>query len=210
MGQVKKIEPHPDAQKLQVCQVDAGEDELLQIVCGASNVAVDMFVPVAKVGAKLPGGMKIKKAKLRGVESFGMLCSSKELGMGEGVDGLMALPSDAPIGKDLRDYFWLDDNSIELSLTPNRSDCLGIAGIAREVGTLAKVPVTEDKAGDVSISSEKQMTVTVSANEDCPRYLCQVIEGIDASATTPMWIQEALRRSGLRSTTRAGKYRNPA
>ena len=199
VGQVKKIEPHPDANKLQVCQVDAGEKDLLQIVCGAPNVAVDMFVPVAKVGAKLPGGMKIKKAKLRGVESFGMLCSSKELGMEEGVDGLMVLPTDAPIGKDLREYFWLDDQSIELSLTPNRSDCLGIAGIAREVATLSKTAVTEDMPGEINISSDKQLPVNVSAVEDCPRYLCQVIEGINPDAVTPMWIQEALRRSGLRS-----------
>jgi len=199
VGQVKNIEPHPDANKLQVCRVDVGESELLQIVCGASNVAVDMFVPVAKVGATLPGGMKIKKAKLRGVESFGMLCSSKELGMGEGVDGLLALPVNAPIGKDIRKYFWLDDQMIELSLTPNRSDCLGIAGIAREVATLCKTTVTTDEGGEVKITSDKQLPVTVSATEDCPRYLCQVIEGIDPAAVTPMWIQEALRRSGLRS-----------
>ncbi|HEC20449.1 MAG TPA: phenylalanine--tRNA ligase subunit beta [Gammaproteobacteria bacterium] len=199
VGQVKSIEPHPDANKLQVCKVDVGEAELLQIVCGAPNVAVDMRVPVARVGAKLPGGMKIKKAKLRGVESFGMLCSAKELGLGEGVDGLMALPEDAPIGKDLRDYMWLDDNSIELSLTPNRSDCLGIAGIAREVATLCKTTVSEDKADAVEISTDTRMPVTVDAAEDCPRYLCQVIEGIDPTASTPLWIQEALRRSGLRS-----------
>ncbi len=199
VGQVKSIAPHPDANKLQVCQVDVGESEYLQIVCGAPNVAVDMRVPVAKVDATLPGGMKIKKAKLRGVESFGMLCSSKELGMGEGVDGLMALPVDAPIGKDLREYFWLDDNSIELSLTPNRSDCLGIAGIAREVATLCKTTVTVDEGAEAEITSDKQLPVTVTAPEDCPRYLCQVIEGINPAATTPMWIQEALRRSGLRS-----------
>lgn len=199
VGQIKSIVSHPDANKLQVCKVDVGEDELLQIVCGASNVAVDMFVPVAKVGAKLPGGMNIKKAKLRGVPSFGMLCSSKELGMGDGVDGLMALPADAPIGKDIREYFWLDDQSIELSLTPNRSDCLGIAGIAREVATLCKSSVMVDSGEEVHVTSEKQIPVTVSADEDCPRYLCQVIEGIDPMATTPMWIQEALRRSGLRS-----------
>ncbi|VAX03172.1 Phenylalanyl-tRNA synthetase beta chain, partial [hydrothermal vent metagenome] len=199
VGQVKNIAPHPDANKLQVCQVNVGESECLQIVCGAPNVAVDMRVPVAKVGATLPGGMKIKKAKLRGVESFGMLCSSKELGMGEGVDGLMVLPVDAPIGKDLREYFWLDDNSIELSLTPNRSDCLGIAGIAREVATLCKTTVTMDEGAEAEITSDKQLPVTVTAPEDCPRYLCQVIEGINPAATTPMWIQEALRRSGLRS-----------
>ncbi|NOX93031.1 MAG: phenylalanine--tRNA ligase subunit beta [Gammaproteobacteria bacterium] len=199
VGQVKNIEPHPDANKLQVCQVDVGDSEYLQIVCGASNVAVDMFVPVAKVGAILPGGMNIKKAKLRGVESFGMLCSSKELGMGEGVNGLMALPVDAPIGKDIREYFWLDDQSIELSLTPNRSDCLGIAGIAREVATLCKTTVTADEGGEVKITSDKQFPVAITAAEDCPRYLCQVIEGIDPAAATPVWIQEALRRSGLRS-----------
>jgi phenylalanyl-tRNA synthetase beta chain len=199
VGQVKSIEPHPDANKLQVCKVDVGEGELLQIVCGASNVAVDMRVPVAKVGAKLPGGMKIKKAKLRGVQSFGMLCSSKELGMGEGIDGLMALPVDAPIGKDIREYFWLDDQSIELSLTPNRSDCLGIAGIAREVATLCKTTVTADDGAEAAVTSDAQLAVTVSSAEDCPRYLCQVIEGINPTAVTPMWIQEALRRSGLRS-----------
>ncbi len=199
VGQVKSIEAHPNANKLQVCKVDVGESNLLQIVCGAPNVAVDMVVPVAKVGATLPGGMNIKKAKLRGVESSGMLCSAKELGMGEGVDGLMALPADAPIGRNIRDYFWLDDQSIELSLTPNRSDCLGIAGIAREVATLCKTVVTEDRGNAPEITSDKSLPVKVLAPEDCPRYLCQVIEGIDPNASTPMWIQEALRRSGLRS-----------
>lgn len=199
IGQVKSIAPHPDADKLQVCKVDAGADELLQIVCGASNVAVDMKVPVAMVGAVLPGGMKIKKAKLRGVQSLGMLCSAKELGMAEQADGLMPLSADAPIGKDIREYFWLEDQSIELGLTPNRGDCLGIAGIAREVGTLCKAEVTPDDASVVEPGSDKQMNVAVEVPEDCPRYLCQVIDDIDPQAITPMWIQEALRRSGLRS-----------
>lgn len=199
VGQVRNIEPHPDADKLQVCSVDAGGDELLQIVCGASNVAVDMKVPVAMVGAVLPGGMKIKKAKLRGVQSLGMLCSAKELGMAEQADGLLPLAADAPIGKNIRDYFWLDDQSIELGLTPNRGDCLGIAGIAREVGTLCKADVTPDDATAVAPSSDQKMSVSVEAVEDCPRYLCQVIENVNPQAETPMWIQEALRRSGLRS-----------
>lgn len=199
VGQVRSIEPHPDAEKLQVCKVDAGTDELLQIVCGASNVAVDMKIPVAMVGAVLPGGMKIKKAKLRGLQSLGMLCSAKELGMAEHADGLMSLPADAPIGKNLREYFWLDDLSIELGLTPNRGDCLGIAGIAREVGALCKTKVTQDDTSVVEVGSDKKMMVSVEAPEDCPRYLCQVIENIDQQADTPMWIQEALRRSGLRS-----------
>ncbi len=199
VGQVKRINAHPDADKLQVCKVDVGADELLQIVCGASNVAVDMKVPVAMVGAVLPGGMKIKKAKLRGVQSLGMLCSAKELGMAEHADGLMPLPADAPIGKDLRDYFWLEDQSIELGLTPNRGDCLSIAGIAREVGTLCKTAVTPDDASVIEPDSDRKMSVSVDVPEDCPRYLCQVIDNIDPQAVTPMWIQEALRRSGLRS-----------
>ena len=199
VGQVKAIEPHPDANKLNVCSVDVGNKEQLQIVCGASNVCVNMKVPVALVGASLPGGMKIKKAKLRGVESFGMLCAAKELGIGDGVDGLMVLPTDAPIGKDIREYFWLDDQSIELGITPNRGDCLSIAGIAREVGTLCNADVTPDQADEVIVSSEKQIPVAVEVPEDCPRYLCRVLEGINPAAETPMWIKEALRRSGLRS-----------
>lgn len=199
VGQVISIERHPDAEKLQVCQVNAGGDALLQIVCGAANVAVNMKVPVAMVGAVLPGGMKIKKAKLRGVPSHGMLCSAKELGMAEQADGLLPLSSDAPIGKDLREYFWLDDQSIELGLTPNRGDCLGIAGVAREVGALCKTEVIQNDGNVVAPNSDRQMSVTVDAVEDCPRYLCQVIENVDARAETPMWIQEALRRSGLRS-----------
>ena len=199
VGQVRSIEPHPDADKLQVCKVDAGADELMQIVCGASNVAVDMKIPVAMVGAVLPGGMKIKKAKLRGVLSLGMLCSAKELGMAEQADGLMPLPADAPIGTNIREYFWLDDQSIELGLTPNRGDCLGLAGIAREVGALCKTEVTPDDASVIEPSSATKMEVSVVAKEDCPRYLCQVIENINPQAETPMWIQEALRRSGLRS-----------
>lgn len=199
VGQVRSIEPHPDANKLNICRVDVASDELLQIVCGAANVAVDMKVPVALVGACLPGGMKIKKAKLRGVESFGMLCSAKELGLADTAEGLMVLPADAPLGKDIRDYFWLDDQSIELGLTPNRGDCLALAGIAREVGTLCKTPVTVDRGEAMAVTTDKTMPVAVEATEDCPRYLCQVIEGINPDAATPMWIQEALRRSGLRS-----------
>lgn len=199
VGQVRSLESHPDADKLNVCQVDVGGDELLQIVCGAPNVCVDIKAPVALVGATLPGGLKIKKAKLRGVESFGMLCSAKELGMAESAEGLMALSADAPVGKDIREYFWLDDNSIELGLTPNRGDCLSIAGIAREVGTLCNAEVSPDKADEVEVTSDRQVPVSIKVPDDCPRYLCRVVEGINPDAETPMWIQEALRRSGLRS-----------
>ncbi len=199
VGQVRSLEPHPDADKLNVCQVDVGGGELLQIVCGAANVAVDFKAPVALVGARLPGDFKIKKTKLRGVPSFGMLCSATELGMAESADGLMALPADAPTGQDMREYLWLDDQSFELSLTPNRADCLSIAGIAREVGTLAKVEVTPDDIDAVAEQSDRRLGVRIEVEQDCPRYLCQVIEGIDPAAGTPLWIVEALRRSGLRS-----------
>jgi len=199
VGQVRSLAPHPDADKLRVCQVDVGGDELLQIVCGAANVAVDFKAPVALVGARLPGDFKIKKAKLRGVPSFGMLCSAAELGLVESADGLMALPADAPVGQDIREYLWLDDRSIELGLTPNRADCLSIAGIAREVGTLTRVEVTPDPMDDVPEQGDRRVPVQIDAAEDCPRYLCQVIDGIDPTARTPLWIEEALRRSGLRS-----------
>jgi len=199
VGQVKSIEAHPDADKLNVCSVDVGTKKQLQIVCGASNVKVDMKVPVALVGASLPGGLKIKKAKLRGVESSGMLCSAKEIGLAESADGLLELAADAPIGKDVREYFWLDDQSIELSITPNRGDCLSIAGIAREVGTLCNTEVTPDQADEVNVVSKSSLPVTVEVPEDCPRYVCRILEDINPAAETPMWIQEALRRSGLRS-----------
>ena len=134
VGEVQQLEPHPDADKLRVCRVDVGQQEALTIVCGAANVRVGMRAPTAIIGAVLPGNFKIKKSKLRGVESFGMLCSAKELGLAESSSGLMELPSDAPVGTDLRDYMLLDDLTFELGLTPNRGDCLSIAGVAREVG----------------------------------------------------------------------------
>lgn len=199
VGQVTAIESHPDADKLNVCTVDAGQDEPLQIVCGASNVAVDMKVPVALVGAKLPGGMMIKKAKLRGVPSFGMLCSEAELGLAASADGLLALPADAPIGADVRDYLHLNDNSIELGLTPNRGDCLSLAGVAREVGVVARTAVNVPVVPEIIASVETSFPVQVEASDDCPRYVGRVIEGINRDAVTPMWMQEGLRRSGLRS-----------
>jgi phenylalanyl-tRNA synthetase beta chain len=199
VGQVMEITPHPDADKLNVCQVAVGQEAPLQIVCGAPNVAVDMKAPVALVGATLPGSFKIKKAKLRGVESYGMLCSAKELGIAESSEGLMALPADAPVGADVRDYLQLQDHSLELGLTPNRGDCLSIAGVAREAGVLSRCAVTPPEAVVVSPRSERDFPVAVEVPADCPRYVGRVIEGIDSQAKTPLWIQEALRRSGIRS-----------
>ncbi len=199
VGQVKTVVPHPDADKLRLTTVDVGEAELLSIVCGASNVREGLKIPVAVIGSVLPGNFKIKQAKLRGVPSFGMLCSAKELGLAESADGLMELAEEAPVGADFRDYLNLDDVSIDIDLTPNRSDCLGVAGVAREVGVLTSTDVTAVDCSEVKATSDKTFAVTVSASAACPRYLGRVIEGINPEAETPVWMQEKLRRSGLRS-----------
>ncbi|MCW9031812.1 MAG: phenylalanine--tRNA ligase subunit beta, partial [Gammaproteobacteria bacterium] len=199
VGEVLSIEKHPDADKLNVCAVNVGDQEPLQIVCGASNVREGMRVPAALVGAKLPGDFKIKKSKLRGVPSHGMLCSTSELGITETAEGLMALPNDAPIGTDIRDYLSLDDVMIELSLTPNRADCFSIAGIAREVGVSNKMLVNEFKQAAIKATIKDKVDVKLEAGKDCPRYLGRVIKGVNVKAETPLWMQEKLRRSGIRS-----------
>ncbi|WJW76733.1 phenylalanine--tRNA ligase subunit beta [Thiohalobacter sp. IOR34] len=199
VGEVLEVQPHPDADKLRVCRVEVGQEAPLQIVCGAPNVHAGMKAPTALVGGVLPGGLKIKKAKLRGVESFGMLCSARELGLSEDHAGLMALPADAPVGEDLRSWLDLDDALIEVDLTPNRGDCLSIAGIAREVGLLNRCAVETPEIHPVAAATEASFPVRVNAAEACPRYLGRVIQGIDPAAATPLWMQERLRRSGLRS-----------
>lgn len=199
VGEIISAEPHPDADKLQVCQVNVGGDEPLNIVCGAPNARAGLKAPTAVVGARLPGDFKIKKAKLRGVPSFGMLSSAKELGLSEAAEGLMELPADAPVGQDLREYLQLDDVSIELGLTPNRSDCLSIEGVAREVGVLNRCEVQGPDMAPVESASEAVFGVTITATADCPRYVGRVIQGIDPQAETPIWMQEKLRRSGVRS-----------
>ncbi|MCA1805532.1 MAG: phenylalanine--tRNA ligase subunit beta [Xanthomonadaceae bacterium] len=198
VGEVLSAEPHPDADKLRVCKVNAGA-EPLQIVCGAPNVSVGMKVSTALIGALLPGDFKIKKSKLRGVESSGMLCSARELGLSEDAAGLMALPADAPVGTDIRAYLGLNDTCIEVDLTPNRGDCLGMAGIAREIGVLNRCAVAGPGMDPVPATIKDTFPVRVSAPEDCPRYLGRVIRGIDPSAATPLWMQEKLRRGGIRS-----------
>ena len=199
VGQVKSVKAHPDADKLRVCEVDVASDELLQIVCGAANVREGLKIPVAIIGAVLPGNFKIKQAKLRGEPSFGMLCSAKELGLAESSEGLLELAVDAPVGQDIRDYLDLNDNSIEVDLTPNRSDCLGVAGIAREVGVISQTDVTAPEMPDVAAINEVTLPVKVSAVKACPRYLGRVIKGINPQAASQLWLQEKLRRSGLRS-----------
>jgi len=199
VGEVVALEKHPDADKLRVCRVSLGAGEPLQVVCGAPNVAVGGKYPLAPVGARLPGDFKIKKSKLRGVESFGMLCSAKELGLSEDSQGLMTLPAGASAGQSLVDALDLDDTLIEIDLTPNRGDCLGIEGIAREVGTLTRTPVTAVDIAPVPATIEDTFAVDVQAPVGCPRYLGRVIRGVQAAQGTPLWMQERLRRSGLRS-----------
>ncbi len=199
IGLVQQIVPHPDAAKLRICTVDLGDDAPLQIICGAANVAAGMRVAVATVGAVLPNNFKIKKAKLRGVESFGMICSATELGLAESSNGILPLPADAPIGEDFRAWMALDDHCIEVDLTPDRGDCLSIAGLAREVSVINRVPLTAPVIPPVLPTCDDQMPVQLAASAACPRYVCRVIRNIDPMATTPIWMQERLRRSGLRS-----------
>ncbi|MEI7994404.1 MAG: phenylalanine--tRNA ligase subunit beta [Methylococcaceae bacterium] len=198
-GEVLSMQQHPDADRLRVCQVGVGETEPLQIVCGASNVRVGLKIPAALIGAVLPGDFKIKKSTLRGVESFGMLCSEKELGLAADANGLMELASDSPVGVDIRDYLSLNDTIIEVDLTPNRADCLCVEGLAREVAVLNKTEWLITQVEIAPISHQDVLAVSVEATEACPRYLGRLIKGVNAKAVTPHWMQERLRRSGLRS-----------
>lgn len=198
VGEVLSTEQHPDADKLRVCQVSNGV-ETFQVVCGAPNVRPGLKIPFAMIGAELPGDFKIKKAKLRGVESNGMLCSQAELQVGEGNDGLMELPADAPVGQDVRVYLELDDASIEVDLTPNRGDCLSVAGLAREVGALYDALVTRPQVAVVPAVHDEVRPVDVIASAACPRYLGRVIRNVDLSRPTPLWMVERLRRSDVRS-----------
>lgn len=207
IGEVVECGPHPDADKLQVTKISLGnyssahveKGELVDIVCGAKNCRLGLKVAVATVGAVLPGDFKIKKAKLRGVVSNGMLCSEFEIGLSDSSDGIMELALDAPIGIDLREYLDLDDVSIDVDLTANRGDCLGIKGLAREVGVLNSQSVTEIEVNPVAPTIDDIREINIEAGEACPRYLGRVIKGINPEAQTPLWMVEKLRRCGTRS-----------
>ncbi len=198
IGEIVACEQHPDADKLRVTQVSTGS-ESFQVVCGAPNARVGIKVPFATVGAVLPGNFKIKKAKLRGVESFGMLCAEEELGMAESSDGLMELPLDATVGQDIREYLSLDDKIIDVDLTPNRGDCLSIAGLAREVSANFLADVTEEQVAEVAPAIDDTFMVNIDAPQGCPRYVGRVIRNVDVSRSAPLWLTERLRRSGIRS-----------
>lgn len=198
VARIVSFEKHPNADRLKVCRVDAGQGELLQIVCGAPNVVEGMKAPCALVGAKLPE-FTIKPAKLRGVESAGMMCAADELGISADHAGLMVLPDDAPVGTNLRDYLQLDDRKITIKLTPNRADCLSLFGVARELAALTDTPLTLPAIQDVAATHEATRDVVLDAPAACPRYLGRVIRNVNTRAITPEWMQQRLERSGLRS-----------
>ena len=199
VAQVLEVVKHPDADRLNVCQVDVGSGAPVQIVCGAPNVAAGLKVPCAQPGAVLPGDFKIKVAKVRGVESSGMLCSAKELGIAEEASGLLVLPADAPIGQDIRRYLDLDDTLLTLKLTPNRADCLSLTGVAREVSALTGTPASYVEISAVPVTSDARRDVVLDAPDACSRYCGRVVAGIDAKAPTPEWMKRRLERSGIRS-----------
>ena len=199
VAEVKSVSKHPDANKLHICQVDSGEKDLVTIVCGAANVRKGMRTVLAKVGATLPGKPKLEAVSLKGVTSYGMLCSASEIGLGEDSDGIIELSTDEPIGKLLKDVIDINDNIIEISLTPNRGDCLSISGIAREVAVFNHIDLTTPKIEAVDVSSKASRQVKLSAEKGCPRYVGRVIENVNANVKTPIWLSEKLRRSGIRS-----------
>ncbi|WP_151821993.1 phenylalanine--tRNA ligase subunit beta [Acinetobacter oleivorans] len=198
IGEVLTVEQHPDADRLRVTTVNIGSGEPLQIVCGAPNVRAGMKAPVATIGAVLPGDFKIKKGKLRGVESQGMLCGASEIDLEDKIDGLLELPADAPVGVNIREYLKLDDHVIDISITPNRGDCFSIRGIAREIAVINKLQMNEPviNAVDATIADEKKVVIST---EGAPRYLGRVVKNVNVKAATPEWMEQALSRSGIRT-----------
>ncbi len=196
VAQIVACAKHPEADRLQVCQVDAG-GETLQIVCGAPNARAGLKAPLAKIGARV-GELTIKAAKLRGVESSGMLCSAKELGIDADASGLLELPPDAPVGTSLAQYLGLPDAVFDLGLTPNRADCLSVEGLARDVAAAFDLPYGLLAIEPVAVSSERRIEIRLESPADCPRYCGRYVTGIDAAAQAPDWMRERLRRAGLR------------
>ena len=190
VGAVLEVVPHPNADKLRLTKVDAGTGALLSIVCGAPNVAAGMKVPCALIGAKLPGESPdqpfvIKRAQVRGIASEGMLCSASELGMTDEIDGLLALPADAQIGRDVREVLALDDVYLTLKLTPNRGDCLSMLGVARDLAAIVKAPLKLPATASLSAASAETRAVTITEPDACGEYFGRVISGLDAAAKTP-------------------------
>jgi phenylalanyl-tRNA synthetase beta chain len=202
VGEIVERAPHPNADTLSVCQVDTGT-ETVQIVCGAPNARVGMKAPLAMVGAELPGGMQIGKAKLRGVESSGMLCSARELGLDEDASGLLELPTELQTGADLVQALSLNDTILEVNLTPNRGDCMSVLGVAREVAVLTGGSINGPTLEPVPAASNDSFSVTLVPGAGCVRFASRVIRGLDPKAKAPAWMQERLRRAGLRPISAA-------
>lgn len=202
IGEIVSIAPHPEADKLRVCKVSTGAGAATQIVCGAANARVGLKAPLATVGASLPGDVLIKAAKLRGVESAGMLCSAKELGLSQAATGLLELPADAPTGKSLRDFLDLDDQVLELKVYANRGDAMSVQGVAREIAALTGASLKAQQTVRVTSASQPTAAAAVHAREAAPRLLLRRINGLDNRAASPLWMQERLRRAGLRSINR--------
>lgn len=199
VAHVLQTTPHPQADRLTLCQVETGGESPLQIVCGASNVRPGLKVALALPGAVLPNGMTIKESKLRGELSQGMLCSVSELGMEDRSEGILELPDDAPVGVDLRNYMILDDNVLDVDLTPNRADCFSMLGVAREVAALNTLPLQSIPAPKIAPTHDHQLTVHLTTPEACPRYVGRIIQRINSDAVTPLWMKERLRRAGIRA-----------
>ena len=199
VAEVLEVAKHPDADRLNVCRVNIGAGEPQQIVCGAPNVAPGLKVPCALPGANLPGDFKIKIAKVRGIESSGMLCSAKELGISDDASGLLVLTSDAPVGEDIRRYLDLDDRLLTLKLTPNRADCLSLTGIAREVSALTNTPATYPQIAATKVTTDARREIVLDAADACPLYCGRVISDVNAKAPTPEWMKRRLERSGVRA-----------
>ncbi|HLR82566.1 MAG TPA: phenylalanine--tRNA ligase subunit beta [Paenalcaligenes sp.] len=199
VAEITSVEPHPDADRLRVCMVDAGEDAAVQIVCGAPNARVGLKAPLAKVDAELPGGFQIKPVKMRGVSSYGMLCSAQELGISDDAEGLLELPSDAPVGECLRTYLDLDEHVIEVKMTPNRADCLSVIGVAREVAALTDEKLQMPSFAPVALQHHDTLPVHVRDSDLCGRFAGRIVRNVDASVATPDWMVRRLERAGQRS-----------
>jgi phenylalanyl-tRNA synthetase beta chain len=199
VGEVTDVKQHPNADRLSVCQVSTGAGESVEVVCGAPNVVTGMKSPFAGVGVRLPNGMKLRRSKIRGVESNGMLCSAIELGLGDESDGIVELPVDSRTGQALAECLTLPDNIIDLDLTPNRGDCFSVLGIARDLSAMTAAPLTEPQVSGPKASIRDEHPVELMVPEACPRFAGRVIRNIDTAAKSPIWMVERLRRSGIRA-----------
>jgi len=199
VAQIVSAEPHPQADKLQVCCVSTGSGETLQIVCGANNARTGLKSALALVGAQLPGDLTIEAVKLWGVESQGMLASAKELGLAEASGGILELPQDAPLGRTLREYLLLDEAVLDLNITPNRGDAMSVIGVAREVAALSGTKVSGPPIGNAPAGHADRLSVQLEAPAACPRFAGCILRSVNNRAETPLWMRERLRRAGVRA-----------